>query len=336
MKLKDLGEFGFIDRIKIDALIRKYPGLMGIGDDCALFKVSSGMSILLTTDMLVERVHFLRNVMSPYQIGYKSLAVNLSDIAASGGIPKEAFVSIAVPEDVSVEDLMEIYRGMKELASGFDVNITGGDTTGSLKDLIINIAITGEVEDALVLFRSGAKENDLICVTGYLGDSGAGLDIILHRIQERDNYPELVNQHFMPMPHVEQGRIIAQSRLASAMMDISDGLASDIRHICNASGLGAVIYENQLPVSDSFKKYVSKFKKDYLKTAIGIGEDYDLLLTVPPDNLDLLKKALNDQGHKLYSVGEMTGQREIMITRKEGNKEVLQIGGWDHFKEKDL
>jgi thiamine-monophosphate kinase len=336
MKLKDLGEFGFIDKIKLNALIRKYQGLVGIGDDCALFKVTEGMSVLMTTDMLVERVHFLRDIMTPYQIGYKSLAVNLSDIAASGGIPKEAFISIAVPEDVSVEDLMEIYRGMKELASGFDVNITGGDTTGSLQDLIINIAVTGEVEADLVLYRSGAKEGDLICVTGCLGDSGAGLDIILHRRDEMSNFPHLINQHFMPLPHIEQGRIIAQSRLAHAMMDISDGLASDIRHICNASELGAVIYENQLPLSENFMKYVTQFKKDLLKTAIGIGEDYNLLLTVPPGNFDALKKALNDQGHKLYNVGQMTRQREVTIVGKEGNKEILQLGGWDHFKEKNL
>lgn len=336
MKLKDLGEFGFINKIKIDALIRKSPGLMGIGDDCALFKVTEGMSIILTTDMLIERVHFLRDVMTPYQIGYKSLAVNLSDIAASGGIAKEAFVSIAVPESVSVEDLLEIYRGMKELASGFDVNITGGDTTGSLQDLIINIAITGEVEDELVLLRSGAKEDDLICVTGSLGDSAAGLDMILHRREEINNFPQLINQHLMPYPHLEQGRIIAQSRLANAMMDISDGLASDIRHICNASGLGALIYENQLPLSESIQKYISKFKLDLLRMATGIGEDYNLLVTVPSGNFDSLKNKLNNQGHDLYAVGRMTADKEIMIVRKEGNKEVLQIGGWDHFKEKEL
>jgi thiamine-monophosphate kinase len=119
-------------------------------------------------------------------------------------------------------------------------------------------------------------------------------------------------------------------------MDISDGLASDIRHICNASELGAVIYENQLPLSENFMKYVTQFKKDLLKTAIGIGEDYNLLLTVPPGNFDALKKALNDQGHKLYNVGQMTRQREVTIVGKEGNKEILQLGGWDHFKEKNL
>jgi len=336
MKLTELGEFGFINRIKVDALVRLYQGLVGIGDDCALFKVSPGMTALLTTDMLVERVHFLREVMPPYQIGYKSLAVNLSDIAASGGIPKEAFVSIAVPESVSVEDLEQIYSGMKELGRQFDVNITGGDTTGSFQDLVINIALTGEIEEGLALFRSGAKEDDLICVTGCLGDSAAGLDLILNHLDLKDNFPELIKRHFMPWPHIQQGRVIAKSKLAHAMMDISDGLASDIRHICQASELGAVIHEPELPLSDSFREYSSKFKPDYLKTAIGIGEDYNLLLTLPEANFPVLKKLLNEEGYHLFHVGEMTSERQIMLTDSKGRSQPLQIGGWDHFKEKNL
>jgi thiamine-monophosphate kinase len=336
MKLKELGEFGFIDRIKVDALVRLYQGLVGIGDDCALFKVSPGMTALLTTDMLIERVHFLREVMTPYQIGYKSLAVNLSDIAAAGGIPKEAFVSIAVPESVNVEDLEGIYKGMKDLGRQFEVNITGGDTTGSFQDLVINIALTGEVEEDLALFRSGAKEGDLICVTGNLGDSAAGLDIILKHVDQKDNYPELLNQHFMPYPHVWQGRLIAKSKLAHAMMDISDGLASDIRHICRASDLGAVIFESSLPLSDSFRDYTSRFKPDYLKTAIGVGEDYNLLFTLAEDDFTALEKLMHGEGYQLFCVGKMTKEQRLILEDNQGQSMPLQIGGWDHFKEKNL
>ncbi len=333
MKLKDIGEFGFIDRIKDDALIRKYLGLVGIGDDCALFKVEEGKSVLLTTDMLLERVHFLRDIMTPFQIGYKALAANLSDIAASGGIPKEAFVSIAVPENLSLEDLLEIYKGMKDLAKKFDVNITGGDTTTSLKDLVINIALTGEIDEELVLYRSGAKAEDMICVTDYLGDSAAGLDLILNHREEMHNFPQLTTQHFTPIPHIEQGRAISRSSLANSMMDISDGLASDIRHICRASKLGAVLHEERFPHSDEFNRYIAEFKPDYLKTAIGVGEDYCLLLTVSQENFAKLKGTLNDLGHQLYDVGEMIKGEDVYIVNKEGEKSILKLSGWDQFKE---
>ncbi len=225
---------------------------------------------------------------------------------------------------------------MKELGRQFDVNITGGDTTGSFQDLVINIALTGEVEEGLALFRSGAKEKDLICVTGCLGDSAAGLDLILNHIDQKENFPELIKQHFMPFPHIEQGRLIAKSKLAHAMMDISDGLASDIRHICQASGLGAVIHEPDLPLSDSFREYTSKFKPDYLKTALGVGEDYSLLLAVAEADFPVLKKLLNEGGYHLYHVGEMTKDQRIILEDEKKHREPLLIGGWDHFKEKNL
>jgi len=333
VKLKDIGEFGFIDKIKHDALIREYLGLVGIGDDCAVFRVEEGKSILLTTDMLLERVHFLREVMTPYQIGYKALAANLSDIAASGGLPKEAFVSIAVPEDLSLEELLELYDGMKELARKFDVNITGGDTTTSLQDLVINIALTGEIEEDLALYRSGAKAGDYICVTGFLGDSAAGLDLILNHRKEMHNFPQLIKQHFTPIPHIEQGRAVSRSRLANSMMDISDGLASDIRHISKASKLGAILYEERFPHSEEFQKYLAEFNPDYLKTAIGVGEDYCLLLTVSQQNYARLKEVLNNLGHQFYNVGEMAEGEEIHIVYKNGRKAILELSGWDQFKE---
>jgi len=336
MKLKELGEFGFIDRIKVDALSRLYEGLVGIGDDCAQFNVSPGMKILLTTDMLVERIHFLREKMTSFQIGYKALAVNLSDIAACGGIPREAFISIAVPEAVSVEELEDIYKGMKKLARESDVNIAGGDTTGSCQDLIINIALTGEVEEELVLTREGACEGDWICVTNYLGDSAAGLDMILNNPAEIANYPDLVNQHFMPYPHLQEGRLIAESGNAGAMMDISDGLASDIRHICKASGTGAEIYENQIPLSESFQRYASEYLQDSLKTAIGVGEDYCLLVTIQQKYFENIEKLLLSKQCKLFKVGKIIPEKQIYLITADGEKILLELGGWDHFKEQNL
>ena len=336
MKLKDVGEFGFIDRIKVDALSRLEEDLVGIGDDCALFQVSQGRSILLTTDMLVERVHFLLDKMTPFQLGYKALAVNLSDIAASGGIAREAFISIAVPEKIEVADLEDIYRGMKALAVKYDVNITGGDTTGSFTDLVINIAVTGEIEKEQALYRNGARAGDLICVTGNLGDSAAGLDILLNHPELKAEFESLVNQHLTPEPHLKQGRLIAKSNLASSMMDISDGLASDIRHICKASEVGAEIEIEQLPLSRDYQKYAREHLNDPLKTALGVGEDYCLLVTLKRLNYDALSREMSANGYVLHAVGKITDSREITLKHPDGHTEQLQWGGWDHFKEKDV
>ncbi len=333
MKLKDLGEFGFIERIKVDALVRTYEGLIGIGDDCAIFKISNGMSALLTTDMMVERVHFLREHMTPYQIGYKAMTSNLSDIASAGGLPREAFISIAVPENIEVNDLDELYRGMKDLGRDFDVNITGGDTTGSFQDLVLNIAIVGEVEPELALYRNGARPGDIICVTGYLGDSAAGLDVILNHNDLKSEYLGLIKQHFQPYPHVRQGRLAAKSRLAHAMMDISDGLAADIKHVCAASKLGAELYEDKIPLSDEFKKYRSELKPDYLETAISVGEDYCLMLTIAEDDFPKLKREFEKEGFDLFDVGRMTEEDKIVLIKSDGGREELEYSGWDHFKE---
>jgi thiamine-monophosphate kinase len=147
------------------------------------------------------------------------------------------------------------------------------------------------------------------------------------------NYPQLIKQHFMPIPHVEQGRAISRSKMATSMMDISDGLASDIRHISKASKLGAVLYEERFPHSEEFQKYLADLKPDYLKTAIGVGEDYCLLLTVPQKKFADLKKNLNELGHQLYNVGEMTEGDDIYIVSKKGEKSILTLSGWDQFKE---
>jgi thiamine-monophosphate kinase len=147
------------------------------------------------------------------------------------------------------------------------------------------------------------------------------------------NYPQLIKQHFMPIPHVEQGRAISRSKMATSMMDISDGLASDIRHISKASKLGAVLYEERFPHSEEFQKYLAELKPDYLKTSIGVGEDYCLLLTVPQKKFADLKKNLNELGHQLYNVGEMTEGDDIYIVSKKGEKSILTLSGWDQFKE---
>ncbi|MEW6114381.1 MAG: thiamine-phosphate kinase, partial [Thermodesulfobacteriota bacterium] len=183
MKLKEIGEFGFIDRIAPLGNIRAEGVVKGIGDDCAVVSIDGPDYLLVTTDLLVERVHFLMDWAPAEVIGRKALAVNLSDIAACGGLPLDAFISLAIPEGLDVEWLDGLYQGMRGLADSFRVNLLGGDTTGSKSDLVINVAVTGRVPRNEVLFRHTAREGDVIAITGPLGESAAGLDILLRKLQ---------------------------------------------------------------------------------------------------------------------------------------------------------
>jgi len=331
MKINEIGEFNLIDRIMTDTLVRKDKGLVGIGDDCAMFKTTDNMSTLITTDMLVESVHFSNDYITPYQLGYKAMAVNLSDIAACGGIPREALISISIPKHTSVEYLEELYRGMKDLAREYDVNIIGGDTTRTPMLIVINVVVIGEVDEKQVLLRSGAKENDLICVTGYVGDSAAGMDILFHHRDQAENYPSLMKQQHTPHPHVKQGRIIAESGLANAMIDVSDGVIADLKHICDSSGVGAEVFEDKLRLSDEFMKYCGQYKLDILKTALGWGEDYCLLLTVAESGFAELQSKLESDGFQLFDIGRIIKGDGIRLFDRDGNQVDYEWSGWDHF-----
>ncbi|MBW2133588.1 MAG: thiamine-phosphate kinase, partial [Deltaproteobacteria bacterium] len=235
MNLKDMGEFGWIDRIRENCLIRKDAVLKGIGDDAAVFQVAPDTATLVTTDLLVERVHFLKDAASPFDLGYKALAVNLSDIAAMGGTPREAFVSIGIPKDFTVEYLDALYQGMKHLAAEHRVNILGGDTTGSKTDLIINIMVVGTAPPEEILYRHGARPGDVILSTGFLGDSRAGLHLILEGIPlASPHLKDLVLSHLKPYPYVREGRFLARHGGVRSAIDVSDGLSSDLSHILKA------------------------------------------------------------------------------------------------------
>src|SRR5210317_2205551 len=207
MKLNEIGEFGFIKKISRGCLIRPDHFIKSIGDDAAAFTIEPDLVSLITTDLLVERIHFIRNSISGFDLGYKSLAVNLSDIAAMGGQAREAFVSIAIPQDCPLEYMEAFYDGMKRLAARFDVNILGGDTTRSKEDLIINIVVQGTVDREQMLCRDAARPGDIIVSTGYLGDSRAGLHLILNNIPtDTNDWKALYRAHVAPEPHLHEGR----------------------------------------------------------------------------------------------------------------------------------
>lgn len=281
MDLRELGEFGFIEEIKQGIEVPQ--GYLGIGDDCAVMPQKSGMETLVSTDMLIEGTHFLMDDISAYRLGWKSAAVNISDIAAMGGRCTGSFLSFALPKGLGKEWTDEFFRGYKEISSLYGCPLLGGDTTYSPDRLCISVTVTGEAPAGKSVKRSNAAIGDLICVTGNLGDSGCGLKIILEGSGRDADAEKLIARHYLPMPRVKEGMEIAAAG-ASAMMDISDGIGSDLRHIIEASGVGAEIDTSMIPLSNELKSKCAEYGWDPLELAISGGEDYELLFTISEEN----------------------------------------------------
>lgn len=276
------GEFELIDCIRRQ--FKAPEGVTGIGDDCAVIPQTSGRETLVTTDMLIEGVHFLltgANAIDPYSLGWKSAAVNISDIAAMGGAPTGSFLSVAIPKTVSDDFLEAFIRGYKDLSDKFDCPLLGGDTTSSPDRLCISVTVHGECIAGRALRRSAAAEGDLVCVTGPLGDSAAGLHAILHDLPGTDIVKHLIGRHFRPMPRVPEGLILTEHHRTGigAAMDISDGIGSDIRHIMEESGVGVRIDVSAVPLSTELQLFCRENGLDPLDFALSGGEDYELLFT---------------------------------------------------------
>jgi thiamine-monophosphate kinase len=331
VKIKDIGEFGFIERIKGGCLTRDKGVIRGIGDDCCVFKAAGEMATLMTTDMLVEKIHFLLNSIPPFQLGRKSLAVNMSDIAAMGGTPKEAVISIAIPETIDLVFLDTLYDGMKSIAKEYEINLLGGDTTASPAHLVINIAMVGEALEEEILYRSGAKVGDVIFLTGPVGSSAAGLEIILTG-RSFAGGDDLVNAHQDPYPHVKAGRIIASKKVANSLIDVSDGVAADLGHICAESKLGAIIAEEMIPTTERFQAYCNRFNPDSRRLSLHVGEDYVLLGTVPEKSAAHLQEALQSEGCEFYPIGHTVAEAGLKLKSHDGAIEVIGKEGWDHFR----
>jgi len=332
MKLKDIGEFGFIERIAPLGNIRSHGVVKGIGDDCAVMSLGVPEYLLLTTDLLVERVHFLMDWAPPETIGAKALAVNLSDIAACGGRPLDAFISIAVPDHIDLEWLEGLYHGMSDLARKYDVNLLGGDTTGSRADLVINVAVTGLVPCEEVLFRHTVRPGDAIVITGPLGESGAGLELLRDSldIPQKIGQP-LVRAHLEPRPHIKEGRALASSGACTAAIDVSDGLSSDLRHLCVDSGVGAVIYEDRIPQSEALQQAADMIGKQPMEWILGGGEDYVLIAALKPDMVERLREIAAEEGWRIFPIGEFTAGSGMELVRLDGTRRSFTAEGWDHF-----
>jgi thiamine-monophosphate kinase len=331
MELTQLGEFALIDLIKKDTIYDKKNVVLGIGDDAAVFIPTPQQLQLITTDMLVESVHFDLRTSSARQLGYKSIAVNLSDIAAMGGLPKHVVISIALPKDLSVDFVLDLYEGMKEICHEFGVNIVGGDTVSSPRGLVINVTAMGEVEPEKLQRRSGASDGELIVVTGTLGDSGCGLDLLLQRgWEDYDFYQPLLTRHLTPKPQVKAGSLLAFYGTTS-MNDISDGLASEANEIARASKVGMIIYKEKIPLSPEVNAAALKLGKAGVHYALYGGEDYQLLFTISPEKFKLLLKA--DPGLKLTVIGEVREHSHgVLLAAEDGTTSLLEPKGYNHFR----
>lgn len=276
-----LGEFQLIEQISSQFSVPE--GITGIGDDCAIIPQRNGRDSLISTDMLIDGTHFLLEEADAFRLGWKSAAVNISDIAAMGGKAVASFLSFALPKNLPQSWTEHFIAGYKELSDIFDCPLLGGDTTRSLDRLCISVTVLGEAESGLSKLRSSAQVGDLICTTGYLGDSAAGLDCILTHAENTPLSQALIERHYRPMPRIKEGMKLIQIEGVHAMMDISDGIGSDLRHILKASNKGAIIDCSKIPLSDEMREYCHSTGKNPLDFALSGGEDYELLFTISPE-----------------------------------------------------
>jgi thiamine-monophosphate kinase len=334
LKLCDLGEFGFIERIQDHSVIRPHGVVQGIGDDCAVLSYTQEEHLLVTMDMLIEGVHFRRDLITYYQLGWKTLAVNLSDIAAMAGTPRDAFIGLAVPPEIDLEDLEAFYKGFKDLARRYGVNLLGGDTSRSPDHMMITVTLTGTVPADRILYRRGARAGDWIAVTGHLGDAAAGLQIVLsgNPVPDEIRAP-LVKAHLTPEPHLEEARLLASLEGVHAAIDVSDGLSMDVRHLCTLGRIGAVIDEVGIPISRSTRYLASKIHVSAEDLALHGGEDYVLLVAIAPDSFATISQAFEQRFRKpLYHIGSFCVERQVALKTSQGVIISLPSMGYDHFR----
>jgi len=330
MDLGDIGEFGLIDRFRKWTSSSAPALVQGIGDDVAVMEMGS-RTLLATTDILIEGIDFERSWLDPYRLGKKSLAVNLSDIAAMGGTPKYFLISLGLPKHLPLSFISRFYRGLRETARRHRVDLVGGDTSLSEK-IVINICLLGEAKKKCLVFRKGARVGDELYVSGTLGDSALGLKILQKEgLQEKPG--PLIERHLSPCPRVRLGQALAENRCATAMIDVSDGLLSDTRHIMEESGVGAMIWENRIPLSPSYRRMSPLYSKSPVHMALSGGEDYELLFTASPEKRERVISLSHSLKIPITCVGRILPKaKKLLIARKDGTTYVPSRFGFDHFK----
>ncbi len=336
-EIGEIGEFGLIDRLAQEVEKHHAETIKGIGDDAAVFDMGSEL-LLTSTDMLLEGVHFDLSYMPLQHLGYKAIAVNVSDIAAMNGVPKQVTVSMGLSNRFSVEAVEVIYEGIKAACSEYNVDLVGGDTTSSQTGLVISVTVLGTASKERIVYRDGAKENDILCVTGDLGGAFVGLQVL-----EREKQEFLVNPDMQPQlakyEYVVGRQLRPKARMdivheftdlgikPTSMIDISDGLASEAFHLCRQSGLGVAIYEDKLPIEKQAYETAAEFSIDPNACALNGGEDYELLFTIGQEDFEKIKNHAD-----IHTIGYMQSAKKgrTFVTRNQNVVE-LQAQGWKHF-----
>ena len=354
-----MNEFEFIeklrrrveDRVNPDSSCIPHPSSLvrGIGDDAAVFKSSSGRDVVVSTDLLVENIDFRRDTTDPNLLGHKALAVSLSDVAAMGSRPGWALLSIGVPESVwSSEFLDSFYSGFFELAARYSVTLIGGDVSRTPDKIVIDSILIGETPKTGAVFRSGAEPGDHIFVTGFLGDAAAGLRLIERGARlpprttndqsveansetgEHHRLEHLLLRQLRPEPRVGWGLLLGEQKLATAMIDISDGLSSDLNNLCAESKVGALIDASQIPIDPVVTELAGRRALDPLMLALHGGEDFELLFTVKPEFVSKLPKRVD--GVSLTRIGKIQEAANDVRILEGSRTWDLEPGGWEHFK----
>ena len=337
-EIGSIGEFGLIDKIAAGAMIQHQTTLKGIGYDAAVIGTTAGKVMLVSTDMLLEWIHFDLSYMPLVHLGYKAVTVNVSDIAAMNGIPKQITVSLGLSNRMSVEAVEAIYEGIYAAAKDYKLDVIGGDTTASRAGLMISMTIIGEASEDQVVYRSGAKNSDILCVTGDVGSAYMGLQILEREKEvfkvdpnmqpQLDKYAAIVGRQLRPKARMDViYELIDLNMVPTAMIDISDGLASEIFHLCKQSQLGACIYEDKLPISEQTFETAAEFSMDPNTAALNGGEDYELLFTIRQEDFEKI-----EHHHDITTIGYMHPPEsgKVMVTTNKTTV-ALTAQGWIHF-----
>jgi len=339
--LSELGEFGLIDHLTKDIKTVNVSSEVAVGDDCAVID-SKGRKVLVTTDLLIENVHFDLSYTPLKHLGYKAIAINLSDVASMMGKPEQVTVSIAMSSKFTVEAIEEIYKGMKLCCKRYGVDIVGGDTTTSTSGLMISVTAIGYVDNGDYVLRSGAGRGDLVCLTGNVGASYMGL-LLLQREKEAwkanpNMQPDLegndyiLERHLKPEPRLDIVELLKENGIKpTSMIDVSDGVASEILHIATSSELGCALYEEKIPVDPATAIMCENFDLNPITAAMNGGEDYELLFTIKQEDYPKIE-ALK----QVAVIGHMTEKEAgVNIISHDNISVPVQAQGWDHLKNRD-
>jgi thiamine-monophosphate kinase len=317
----------------IERVRRRFPSLakglrVGIGDDAAVIAGGKGTEWVVTNDAFLENVHFLRKVHPARMVGYKALARATSDIAAMGARPRYFLLALSLPASCTTKWLDDFLGGMADAARRFGLTLAGGDTT-KYPNVLINLTVIGEASRGRAVLRSGAQPGDLICVSGRLGEAELGLRLVQRGLQRDRRWKRLLGKHAHPEPRLALGLWLADHRCATAMIDTSDGLSTDLGHICKASGVGAKVFLAKIPLVN-VPLELQRTGLNPIRLAVDGGEDYELLFTVPKRLAGRLPRELG--GVPITAIGEIVRGKKILLVDAEGRGRPLRPGGWDPFR----